>query len=102
MVDKSKLSIWQIVLVGFAGYFGSKALSYLPKSNYIPSTEKVQEGYAIPNKLEIKLEDLDGNGKEETIMRYNGKSYLLKIDDAGNPTVQTYEIRSVEVVPKDK
>lgn len=58
--------------------------------NYIPKTEQVQAGYAVPAKLEIRLEDTDGNGLHETILKYDGRSYRLTVDGEGNPRVQTY------------
>lgn len=70
---------------------------YNSTQHKIPATEKVEQGYVIPSKLEIKVKDLDGNGKPETLMDYNGKSYLLKLDEHGNPEIKAYEI-----VPKEQ
>jgi hypothetical protein len=57
---------------------------------------KIQEDYVVPSKLEIGLEDLDKNGEKETIMNYDGKNYLFKVDEKGKPYVQLYGI-----VPKE-
>ncbi len=90
-------------IAGFLIGFGSgEAIQRHFVDNQIPKTDKVQIGYTIPNKLEIKLEDLDGNGEKETILRYDGNSYLLRVDSNGKPTVDAYEVRPAEVVPKSK
>jgi hypothetical protein len=60
-------------------------------SNSIPSAEKVQAGYAIPKNLEIKLKDLDGNGMDEVLLNYKGKSYLLR-EVNNKPVISEYEI----------
>ncbi len=62
------------------------------QSNYIPKTDEVQQDYVVPNKLEIKLDDLDGNKQQEVIMEYDGRPYLLKLDDKGQPTVIPYKV----------
>lgn len=40
---------------------------YLVKYYRTPS--KVQQGYVVPSKLEIKLQDLDGNEQKEVLMK---------------------------------
>jgi len=87
------------ILGGLVGYCGGTAHK---RSNFIPKENEVQAGYVVPNKLEIKLEDLDQNGEKETIMRYDGKAYLLRLDSDGKPTVDAYEMGSAEVVPLTK
>ncbi len=42
--------------------------------NQIPQTSKVQPGYVIPTNLEIKLQDLNGDGREEVLMSYEKKT----------------------------
>ncbi len=69
--------------------------------NKIPKAKTVQAGYVIPSKLEIGLQDLDRNGQKETIMRYNGTNYLLRVDEKGTPLIQAYEIKPAEILPKD-
>jgi hypothetical protein len=61
-------------------------------------SDQVQEGYANPNLVRIEYQDLDGNGKNETLLKYGEKSYLLKLDSTGKPVVQSYEVRPAEVV----
>lgn len=55
--------------------------------------KNIQTGFAVPSRLEIKLEDRDNNGKKETILKYGGKPYLLKEVD-GKPIIKEYEIKS--------
>lgn len=59
--------------------------------NKIPSTNEVQQGGVVPSKLEIKLQDLNRDGQKEVIMKYDGKDYLLTLDQQGRLKVQAYE-----------
>ncbi len=70
-------------------------LGYQP-TNFIPRDIKIETGFVEPSKLEIKLRDIDKNGRNETLIEYDGKSYLLKLDEQGNPKVQAYEIVTKE------
>lgn|SRR3989338_6470305 len=58
----------------------------------------VQAGYAKSSQLEIDTEDLDGNGKNELILRYEGTNYLLTLDAQNKPQIESYSIRPTEVV----
>lgn len=66
--------------------------------SYFPKTDKVQQGYVVPSKLEIKVKDINNDGKKETLMSYGDKTYLLTLDKQGKPAVQDYVI---EVKPKN-
>ncbi len=68
--------------------------------NIIPFTENVQEGYVNPSRLEIKLEDKNNDKKYETLLNYNGVSYLLKVDENSRPFVSSYEIKPAEMILK--
>jgi len=68
-------------------------------SNTIPNDTKIQRGYAIPGKLEIKTEDMDKNGEKETILKYNGNPYLLTLDETGKPQIKSYHIESAKYQP---
>lgn len=82
-----------LALGGAIGYlFG---YSGLISKNYW-NVHKVEQGYVIPNKLEIVVEDLDkrdGKGIPETYLKYDGKSYALTLDEQGNPRIREYEIK---------
>ena len=66
----------------------------------MPNTDKVDAGYVVPSKLEIKVEDVKLNGSRETIVKYEGIPYLFMIDQkTGAPKVVPYEIKQVELVP---
>ena len=85
-----------IILAGVAimtgtGYITGRAHQY-SLDNKIPDTAKVQSGYVIPNKLEMELEDLDRNGENEVLLKYEGKPYLFKLNDKGEPQVVPYTI----------
>lgn len=67
--------------------------------NRIPTDRKIEVGYTNPSRLEIKLEDLNKNGFNETLLNYDEKSYLLREVD-GKPVILDYEIKPVEIVPE--
>lgn len=101
MSEETKRKLALIISpVVLAGLFGIAI--YNEAGRYIPRENKVQHGYAIPSKLEIRLQDLDGDGQKETIIKYDNKPYLLRIDDSGKPTIQSYEIKPSEVIIKSK
>lgn len=78
----------------------SKSVDYFSR-NIIPDTSRVEQGYVIPSKLEIKVMDLDGKGRGQTVLRYDGKNYLLKLQgDLQKPTVLDYEIKPAQVIQK--
>lgn len=60
--------------------------------NTIPRDYKIQSGYVQPSKLEIKLKDIDRNGTNETLLIYDGRDYLLKLDEEGKPIVKDYYV----------
>lgn len=95
-------TLWPSLLAGIlgavAGYLGAEA--FITRRNYIPKIEKVQSGYVVPSKLEIKLQDLDNNGERETLLKYDGKTYLL-LYDGNQPRVVPYEVKPAEIVPKE-
>lgn len=66
-------------------------LLYSIQERVIPKTKEVQAGYIAPNKLEIAVDDLDDNGEQETIMKVDGKPYLLKYDINNKPIILNYE-----------
>ncbi|MEK6844267.1 MAG: hypothetical protein AABX83_02470 [Nanoarchaeota archaeon] len=70
--------------------------------NYIPRENEASQGYAIPNKIGIKLEDVDADGKEETIFKYAEKSYLLRVDEQNKPYILEYEVKPAEIISRIK
>jgi len=59
-------------------------------SNSFHTTDKVQPGYVATNKLEISLQKQGDEGLSKTVLTYDGKDYLLRLDQNGMPTVQPY------------
>jgi hypothetical protein len=104
VLDEQVSRGWRIATFGLAGIIAGTLIgkAITSPANYIPKAEQVQQGYVVPSKLGIELQDLDGNGKDEVLMKYDGKSYLLKLDEQGRPEVQAYEVRPAEVVPKSE
>jgi hypothetical protein len=54
---------------------------------------RIEEGYALPSKVRIRTQDSNRNGKEETILEYEGVRYRLYIDEIGRPDVQPYQAK---------
>jgi len=87
-----------IVWLGFGGLFAIGLINKIPEVE----TKKIQKGYLNPGKLEIQVTDMDLNDKYEVIMNYDGKNYLLTLDEKGSPKIQNYEIKpAVEIIKKD-
>ena len=73
------------------GLLGLSCYKVSSRRNSIGGKCEVQQGYIAPSRLEIECKDLDQNGELETLMRIDGKPYLLKEVD-GNPVISDYEI----------
>ena len=69
-------------------------------SNKIPNANRVEQGYVIPSKLEIELQDQNRIGRDEVILKYEEKSYLFMVDKQGKPVIKEYEVKPAEVLPK--
>ena len=81
-----------VVLFGTMGYlFGANGLNTIP-------TLKAKNGYVQPSELEIKLQDLNEDGENETVFEYRGKSYLA-LDDNGKLKVMRYNLTPREIIP---
>jgi len=80
-----------LILCFLVGFFGSETFQRTFMDNRIPDVSQVQEGYIVPNDIEIKCEDLDGNDQQETIIVIGGKPYLLMEVDR-EPVISAYEI----------
>jgi hypothetical protein len=65
-----------------------------PKS--FPNTDKVQQGYVVPSKLEMSLKDIDGDGQKEFRIIYDGKPYLFRLDENKKPVAQEYSLTKPE------
>ena len=85
-----------VVLPVVLGFSVGTSINHYAFTNKIPGTDKVQQGYIAPSKLEIECEDLDGNGEPETIMRIGDKPYLLREVD-GKPVLSAYEVKPAEI-----
>jgi hypothetical protein len=102
---RNQMSGQDWVLLGVGLCLGLSAYGVVDKVGHKhisqPWGKKIQQGYIAPNKLEVETKDLDGNGELETIMKIDGKSYLLR-DANGKPVLSTYSLRPAEIVPDKK
>ena len=75
-------------------------IDYYDTSRFPQHIEEVQKDYVAPSKIEeIVCEDLDHNGEKETIVKIDGKAYLLMYKD-GKPTLLEYTIQPAEIIPQ--
>lgn len=81
-------------------YFAQESLTVKNTVIYNLKPTPIEEGYVNPNNLELRLEDFNNNGEKETIVRLDNTDYLFKIVE-GNPILQKYEVKPVEVLPKN-
>jgi hypothetical protein len=76
------------VVIGAAAVFGYMYIGGKPK---IPTNACVNAGYVDPGKLEVMVQDLDNNGTNRTLVKYDGKTYLLMVEN-GRPVAKQYQI----------
>jgi hypothetical protein len=90
-----KTLIWFTYAVGIATglilAIGITGVTNYKKGIY-SKNEKVEQKFVRPSRLEIKCEDLDKDGKEETIVNIGDKSYLL-IETECKPILSEYDVK---------
>ncbi len=64
------------------------------------SPNDVKQDYVIPKNLEVKVQDINQDGTNETIIKYNGTNYLFKTNEKGIPTAYPYEITPKKIIEK--
>lgn len=79
------------------GFTGTSIYYEYFSNRYIPDNTKVEQGYIAPSKIEIKCEDLNKDGKLETIMKIGNEKFLLR-EANGKPTLSTYTVKPSEIV----
>ena len=62
-------------------------------NHYYKKTDKVQSGYVVPSRLEVELVDLDGDSKQETTLKYDGRRYLLLQSEQGEVSLKMYGVK---------
>lgn len=77
----------------------SEYYAYERSRKQIPPIEKVQSGYVPPSKLEVLANDIDNDGEQETIVKVDGTSYLLKYDpdNEGRPQLFRFKVHKIVV-----
>jgi hypothetical protein len=58
----------------------------------------VDESYVKPAQLEIVLEDVDKDGKNETIINYSGRKYLFRIGSNSIPEVARFSVNPAKII----
>ncbi|MBS3072975.1 hypothetical protein J4477_04035 [Candidatus Pacearchaeota archaeon] len=95
----SPVALSYYAVSGIVGWcFGSFILGDNP-FRHIPRDIRIEEGYVRPSEAEIRLEDFDLNGKNETILRVDGIDYLFKYDENKNPFLVKYDIEPMKKIP---
>ena len=57
-----------------------------------PKPGIVDPGYALPRKANIQSRDLCNDHHWQTVLEYDNKSYLLKVDPDGQPYIVPYKV----------
>lgn len=71
---------------GYAVYSG--ASNFLEKSTY---------NRPGPSKIEIIINDINGDGKNETLLEYEGTKYIINENNYGKLSFKEYEIGPLKV-----
>jgi hypothetical protein len=100
MILKTVISSTLTAMFAIGMYQGIVYLEGNQPFNTIPRNNEINQEYVQPSQLEIKLKDLDGNGTNETILKYQDAEYLFKVDENGRPIVQAYEIQPIQIKSK--
>lgn len=92
---ENKMTIRDKIIGGLAvvALFGCYAGLFVPK--LMDEREVRENGYIVPRKFEIKMTDLDMDGRKETIASYMGKAYLLK--SGTNGVAYLEQIKGLEI-----
>ena len=62
--------------------------------------DDVEQGFAIPSKVEIVVQNLDERNKlPETYIKYKKRQYALTLDERENPRIQSYEVIPAKIIP---
>lgn len=80
----------------FAGFFTGVAMIGVPLGliSFFDNSNQsnVQKGYVVPKEFSLYTEDLDRDGEDNVVARYDGKSYLFMEDENGNPVMRGYQV----------
>jgi hypothetical protein len=61
--------------------------------------EKLDPGYASAAKVKVETRDLRNDNHHQTVLQYDGKSYLLKVDSDGQLYAVPYRIEPKHETP---
>lgn len=75
------------IIGGFIGCTASLVMEWI---DYSRKQEPVELGFALPSQLELKIEDVNDNGKNEYFLQYDGKRYDIKLNQQGEPVLIPY------------
>ena len=94
-------TLWATAIIGALNAFAYEAEKIFSPYRKYPLIDTVEQGYIAPSRLEITVDDLDGNGEKETILRVDDQPYLLReiITSTGSkPILSSYTVEPVEVL----
>jgi len=86
--NKHPLFKYVEIIGACSAVIASVAFLYLGANDKIILPNDVQKGSVIPSKLEISVKDLNQNGIDETIIKYDKIPYKFKVDSANKPYLQ--------------
>ena len=100
--------LWRSVIIELTAigiFIGIDAgLNYLSGESYFRHMPRddinIEEGFVKPSEIEIMLNDLGRNGKNENNYEHRQKNYFLKYDKDRTSILQPYKVRPTEIIPK--
>lgn len=85
----NRIHIHGLIMGLIFGVSGASTYHY-GVTNEIPKVKNVQADFAVPSRIEIKVEDVNDDSELETVLSYDRRKYLLGLDLQGNPVVKPY------------
>jgi hypothetical protein len=68
--------------------------------------DRTEPGYVMPTKARIESRDLRNDNHRQTVLEYDGRSYLFKVDTDGQPYAEPYRVvpqaTTAKIVPLTK
>jgi hemin uptake protein HemP len=87
-----------MILVGYAGKSSIKEYRSICQKVLAPVVSEVRGQQIKPSELEIRIADLDEDGKSETIIKVQGQEYLMRTDSQGKTQLLKYKVETTKPI----
>ncbi|MBU1321043.1 MAG: hypothetical protein KKF46_01685, partial [Nanoarchaeota archaeon] len=79
------------LVASFIGVFSTGIIMH-SKGRAVPYNNIVEQDFAVPRKIQIYCRDMNLDGIPETMLKYDGKPYYLKLNDQGELVIAPYQL----------